>query len=53
MPGIIKIPIFMAHIKNIEGLTTEQLNHELSNGGKFVVFQYCVSILILTFQERQ
>jgi len=51
MPGIIKIPIFMAHIKNIEGLTTEQLNHELSNGGKFVVFQYCVSILILTFKR--
>lgn len=41
----------MARIKNIEGLTTEELNHELSNGAKFVVFQYCISVIILTFKR--
>lgn len=38
-------------IKNIENLTTEQLNHELKNGAKFVVFEYCFSILIMTFRR--
>lgn len=42
----------MAQIKNIEGLTTADLNRELSNGGKFVVFQYCISILVMTFKRN-
>lgn len=41
----------MAEIKNIEGLTANDINKELSNGAKFVVFQYCVSILIMTFKR--
>ena len=32
------------------GLTAEQLNKELELGGKFVVFYYTVSIVVMTFQ---
>lgn len=38
-------------IKGVEGLTIEQLNEELQMGGRFVVYQYCVSILIMTFKR--
>lgn len=41
----------MAQIKGIEGMTVEQINSELSRGGKFVVFQYCISILVMTFKR--
>jgi hypothetical protein len=38
-------------IVGIEGLTADQINFELKTGGKFVLFEYCVSILILTFKR--
>ena len=38
-------------IKDIEGLTIEDLNREIDNGGKFVFYQYTISILILTFKR--
>ncbi|MBD2768192.1 hypothetical protein IC235_09840 [Hymenobacter sp. BT664] len=41
----------MAKIKNLEGLSVADLNRELSNGAKFVVFQYCISIIIMTFKR--
>lgn len=41
----------MANIKNIEGLSVNDINRELSNGAKFVVFQYCFSIIIMTFKR--
>lgn len=41
----------MVTIKNIEGLTIADINRELSNGAKFVVFEYCISMLILTFKR--
>jgi hypothetical protein len=41
----------MATIKNIEGLSMAQLQQEINNGGKFVVFHYCISILIMTFKR--
>ena len=41
----------MAEIKNIEGLSVDDINRELSNGAKFVVFQYCFSIIIMTFKR--
>jgi hypothetical protein len=41
----------MAQIKNIEGLTVDEINRELSNGAKFVVFEYCVSIVVMTFKR--
>ncbi|UZR98260.1 hypothetical protein [Chondrinema litorale] len=41
----------MAEIKGIEGLTTEQINKELQRGAKFVVFQYCISLIVVTFKR--
>ncbi len=41
----------MAKIRNIEGLSVDDINRELSNGAKFVVFQYCISIIIMTFKR--
>jgi hypothetical protein len=38
-------------IKGIEGMTGNDLQVELQRGGKFVVFQYCISIIIMTFKR--
>ena len=41
----------MAQIKNLEGLTTDDINRELSHGAKFIVFEYCISIIVMTFRR--
>lgn len=38
-------------IKGTEDLTPMQIKSELENGAKFVVYQYCVSIVIITFKR--
>jgi len=38
-------------IVGIEGLDGQQLASELQLGGRFVIYQYCISILILTFKR--
>ena len=38
-------------IRNIEGLTIEDLNREIDNGGRFIFYQYTISVLILTFKR--
>lgn len=38
-------------IKGIEGLSADQIKQELRNGGKFVIYQYCISALIMTFKR--
>jgi len=38
-------------IKNIEGLTTDDINRELDRGGKFVIYQYAISIIVMTFRR--
>ena len=38
-------------IKGLENLTNEQINRELELGGKFVVFPYAISVLIMTFKR--
>jgi hypothetical protein len=38
-------------INGIEGLTGEQLQLELRRGAKFVLFQYCISVFIMTFRR--
>ena len=38
-------------IKNIEGLSTDQINTELAQGAKFVIYQYTVSIIVMTFRR--
>lgn len=39
-------------IKGIEHFTAEQLQAEVQRGGKFVVYQYCISILITSFKRN-
>jgi hypothetical protein len=38
-------------INGIQGLTGSQLDFELQRGAKFVLYQYCISILVLTFKR--
>ena len=38
-------------INGVEGMTVAQVKAEVASGGKFVVFQYCISILIMTFRR--
>jgi hypothetical protein len=38
-------------IQGIEGLSADQVRFEVQRGARFVFFQYCVSILILTFRR--
>jgi hypothetical protein len=38
-------------IKNIEGLSTDQINRELAQGAKFVIYQYTISIVLMTFKR--
>jgi hypothetical protein len=41
----------MAKIVGIEGMTGADLQMELSSGGRFVIFPYCISIVVLTFRR--
>jgi hypothetical protein len=41
----------MPKIKGLQGLTHEELNEELANGARFVMFQYAISLLVVTFRR--
>jgi len=38
-------------ILGMDGLTDQQINEDLQNGGKFVIYRYTISIIILTFRR--
>lgn len=38
-------------IVGIEGMSEEQMQEELANGAKLVYFEYCISILVMTFKR--
>ncbi|HEY2839273.1 MAG TPA: hypothetical protein VGJ26_09000 [Pirellulales bacterium] len=38
-------------IVGIDGMTPQQLQTELEHGARFVIYKYCVSIFIMTFQR--
>jgi hypothetical protein len=38
-------------IRGIEGMKNGELDFEIQRGAKFVIFQYCVSVVILTFRR--
>lgn len=38
-------------IKNIDGLTVDQVNRELDHGAKFVIYQFAISIVVMTFRR--
>ena len=38
-------------IHGTDGLTNEQVHEEIGRGGRFVIYQYCISIGIMTFKR--
>jgi len=38
-------------INGIEGMTIPQIQQEVSGGGKFVVYTYCISVIVLSFKR--
>lgn len=38
-------------IRGIEGMKNGELDFEIQRGGRFVLFQYCISIVVLTFRR--
>lgn len=38
-------------IDGIQGMTPEQIELEVQRGGRFVAFQYCVSVLVVSFRR--
>jgi hypothetical protein len=38
-------------IHGMDGLSQSELDFELQRGAKFVLFQYCVSVVVLTFKR--
>ncbi len=41
----------MAKIIGVDGMTREDLVRHLERGGRFVIFQYVVSVLVMTFRR--
>jgi hypothetical protein len=39
------------NIKNTEGLSPQEVRTLVSQGGKFVVYKYCISIIVMTFNN--
>jgi hypothetical protein len=38
-------------INGIEGMSADQVRQEVRNGGRFVIFQYVISILVMSFNR--
>jgi hypothetical protein len=38
-------------IKGVEGLSLQEVQEEVNRGGKFVIFNYCFSVVVLTFKR--
>jgi hypothetical protein len=43
---------FLAKPIGTEGMTDDQLRFEINRGGKFVYYQYCISVIIITFRRN-
>lgn len=41
----------MAEIKNIEGLSIDNVRDLVDQGAKFVIFQYAISLLVVSFRQ--
>lgn len=41
----------MAKIIGVDGMTVGQVMDGVKAGGKFVVFEYCVSVVVMTFKR--
>jgi hypothetical protein len=38
-------------IKGVDGLTPEMISKEVANGGRFLMFDYAISIIVMTFRR--
>jgi hypothetical protein len=38
-------------IRGIDNLSTDEIRFEVQRGGKFVLYSYCVSVVVLTFRR--
>jgi len=38
-------------IVGVDGMAVSELKDELARGGRFVVFEYCISIVVMTFKR--
>ena len=38
-------------ITGIANMSPDQLRHEIERGGRFVIFEYCISIVVLSFKR--
>ena len=38
-------------IKGIDGMSRGQVRDEIERGGKFVIYRYCISVFVMTFQR--
>jgi len=38
-------------IVGIEGISPDQLGFEIQRGAKFIVFEYCISVILMTFKR--
>ncbi|MDB6066286.1 MAG: hypothetical protein JWR26_2494 [Pedosphaera sp.] len=38
-------------IGGLDGMTASDLHSELQRGGRFVIYQYCISVLVMTFKR--
>lgn len=41
----------MNDINNVEGLSTNQIRDLVNQGGKFVIYTYCISLVVVTFKR--
>lgn len=41
----------MAAIKNLNGLSADQVSREIQRGGRFVMYQYTISLIVVTLQR--
>ena len=38
-------------IVGIEGMSAQQIHEAVAKGGRFVIYQYCISILVMSFKR--
>ena len=38
-------------ILGIDDLSVDQLNQELERGGRFIIYQFCISAILMTFRQ--
>ena len=41
----------MTRIVGIDGMTVQQVQDAVAGGGRFVVYQYCFSVLVMSFKR--